>query len=294
MNNFICGDSLIKLKKIQEESVDFIITSPPYADQIKDYGEKAKKLKPDEFIDWFVQIAKELYRVLKPDGSFVLNINDKTDGKYQSIFVFKLVVTLCEEIGFHLVRDYIWYNPATPPNIFSRGTMGRTKKSHEYCFWFSKSENWTFNIDPIRKPYGIRMKRFLNGETHGNRAENTRPSRHSFNLDEKWKNNGGSDPGSVIVLSNTSSNDLFQKTCKELNIKHPARFPEKLAEFFILSGTNEGDVILDPFAGSGTTGIVAYKNNRKWICIDINPDYCKLARQWLQATKKRGKNSSQR
>ena len=271
---------------VQSESIDFVITSPPYANQIKNYGENTKRLKPDEFIDWFIPRAKELYRVLKKNGSFILNINDKTDGKYQSIFVFKLVVALCEEIGFHLVRDYVWYNPATPPNVFSRGTMGRTKKSHEYCFWFAKSETWTFNMDPIRKPYSMKMSKFLNGETHGNRTKNTRPSRHSFNLDEKWKNNGGSDPGSVIIISNTSSNDLLQKTCKEMGIRHPARFPEKLVEFFILSGTNEKDIILDPFAGSGTTGIVAYKHNRNWICIEINPDYCKLARQWLKKTKK--------
>lgn len=286
MNNFVCGDCLVKLKNIQTESVNFVITSPPYADQIKDYGERTKKLKPDEFIDWFIPRAKEIYRVLTLDGSFVLNINDKTDGTYQSIFVYKLVVALCEEVGFHLVRDYIWYNPATPPNVFSRGTMGRTKKSHEYCFWFSKSENWTFNMDPIRKPYSKDMTKFLKGETHGNRADNTRPSRHSFNLDEKWKNNGGSDPGSVITISNTSSNDMFQKLCKEMGIRHPARYPEKLVEFFILSGTNEGDLILDPFAGSGTTGIVAYKNKRNWICIDINPDYCKIAKQWLKEVKK--------
>ncbi len=282
MKDFICGDCLEVMKDIPDESIDFIITSPPYADQIKDYGDLVKKVKPEEYVEWFLPRAKEMFRVLKNTGSFVLNINDKTNGKYQSTYVFRLVIALCDIIGFHLVRDYIWYNPATPPNVFSRGTMGRTKKSHEYCFWFSKSENWTFNMDPIRKPYGKDMNKFLDGKGTGDRSDNTRPSRHNFKLDTKWENHGGSDPGSVIVLGNTSSNDMLQKICRREGITHPARFPSKLAEFFILSGTNTGDVVLDPFAGSGTTGVTSEKLGRNWMCIEINPDYCKLARMWLE------------
>ena len=92
-----------------------------------------------------------------------------------------------------------------------------------------------------------------------------------------WTDNGGSDPGSVIEIANTSSNDLFMKLCKEQGIAHPARFPEKLAEFFILSGTDENDIVLDPFSGSGTTAAAANKHNRRWIGIDANDDYCRLA-----------------
>lgn len=285
MNEIICGDCLEILKDFPDSSVDFIMTSPPYADQIKNYGTNAKKIKPDEYVDWFLPRAKELYRVLKDNGSFVLNISDKLDGKYQNIFVFKLVVFLCENVGFHLVRDYVWYNPATPPNVFSRGTMGRTKKSHEYCFWFSKSESWTFNMDSIRKPYSGSMKKIINGEViHGNREDNTRPSRHNFDLSHKWDDHGGSDPGSVLTISNTSSNGVFHKLCKELGIKHPARYPEKLVEFFLLAGTNEGDIVLDPFSGSGTTSVVAKRLNRNYYGIEINPEFCKLSEEWLKVT----------
>ena len=94
----------------------------------------------------------------------------------------------------------------------------------------------------------------------------------------KWKDNGGSDPGSVIEIANTSSTDVFTKKCKELGISHPARFPIKLAEFFVLSGSNEGDVVLDPFSGSGTTCLVAKNNSRHWIGIDANEDYCNIAK----------------
>lgn len=100
-----------------------------------------------------------------------------------------------------------------------------------------------------------------------------------------WSDNGGSDPGTVIEIANTNSNDYFMKLCKELGIGHPARFPEKLAEFFILSGSVEGDIILDPFSGSGTTAAVAQRLNRSWIGIEANEDYCKLATQRLMYEK---------
>ncbi len=284
MSEFICGDCLEVMREMPDGSIDMIITSPPYADQIKDYGAQAKKIPPEQYISWFLPRAKEMYRILKETGSFVLNISDKLDGKFQSLYVFKLIISLCEDVGFHLVRDYIWYNPATPPNVFSRGKMGRTKKSHEYCFWFSKSDTWIFNMDPIRKPYSKDMERFLAGKGKGDRSENTRPSRHNFKLDTQWVNHGGADPGSVITLGNTSSNDRYHKLCKEAGISHPARFPQKLVEFFVLSGTNEGDIILDPFAGSGTTAVVANKNHRDWICIEINQQFCDLATKWLEIT----------
>lgn len=280
MGRYICGDCLEKMRELPDESVDLIVTSPPYADQIKNYG-IGKKVTPDNFSEWFIPRAKEMFRILKPTGSLVLNINDKLDGKFQSLYVYKLVLDLNEKVGFNLVRDYIWYNPATPPNIFSRGMMGRTKKSHEYCFWFSKTEEWTFNMDPIRKPYSKDMEKFLAGKGKGARNENTRPSRHNFDLSHKWTNHGGSDPGSVIMLGNTSSNDRFHKLCKEAKITHPARFPQKLVEFFILAGSNENDVILDPFAGSGTTAVVSQRLNRDWICIELNPKFCELAEKWI-------------
>ena len=282
VNAFIVGDCKEVMERMPAESIDLVLTSPPYADK-RDYGTKNASILPDEYVDWFMPKAQEIYRVLKPTGSFVLNISDKVVDGYQHLYAFELVLKLCKEVGFHLVRDYIWYNPATPPNVYSRGGYGRTKKSHEYCFWFSKGENWTFELDPIRKPYGKDMQKYLDGKGKGNRTENIRPSTHNFNCEKTWSDNGGSDPGSVIEIANTSSNDIFMKLCKEKGIAHPARFPEKLAEFFILSGSKEGDIILDPFSGSGTTATVAQKNTRKWIGIDANADYCELAQARIEA-----------
>lgn len=276
MNKFINGKCEDVLENFPDSSINLIITSPPYADQ-RFYGTDESQIHPDDFVEWFLPKAKQFKRVLKDDGSFVLNINDKVIKGVQHLYVFELVIKLCRELNFKLVRDYIWYNPSTPPNIFSGGKYGRTKKSHEYCFWFSKSENWTFNLDPIRKPYSKDMQRFLDGKGKGDRVYNTRPSTHNFNCDKVWPNNGGSDPGSVIEIGNTSSNDMFLKMCKEKGIHHPARFPEKLVEFFILAGSNKGDIVLDPFSGSGTTAVSAHRNERFWIGIDTNADYCKLS-----------------
>lgn len=275
-NQFIVGKCEEVLKDFPDGSVNFILTSPPYADQ-RVYGTTEFTILPNDYVEWFLPKAREFYRVLAEDGSFVLNINDKVVNGVQQLYVYELVIKLCQEVGFRLVRDYIWYNPATPPNIYSTGKYGRTKKSHEYCFWFSKSEKWTFNMNPIRKPYSKDMQKFLEGKGKGNREDNMRPSTHSFNCGKVWSDNGGSDPGSVIEIGNTNSNDEFFKLCRERGIVHPARFPEKLAEFFVLAGTNENDLVLDPFSGSGTTAVVAAKNNRKWIGIDANAEYCELA-----------------
>ena len=275
-NKFIVGDCEDIMRTFPAKSVDLVFTSPPYADQ-RNYGTENSSISPDDYIKWFAPKARQIFRVLKDNGSFVLNINDKVVDGYQHLYVFELVIYLCKKVGFHLVRDYIWYNPATPPNVFSRGGFGRTKKSHEYCFWFSKSPEWTFNLDPIRKPYGKDMQKFLQGKGKGDRAANIRPSTHNFNCEKVWADNGGSDPGTVIELGNTHSNDVFSKLCKERGIAHPARFPEKLAEFFILSGTEEGGLVLDPFSGSGTTAVSAAKNGRRWIGIDANRDFCDLA-----------------
>lgn len=279
-NTFINGRCEDVVRKFPDSCIDLILTSPPYADK-RNYGITESRIHPDDYINWFLPKAKEFIRVLKPNGSFVLNINDIVVKGEQNLYVYELVIALVKEVGYKLVRDYIWHNPSAPPNIFSSGKYGRTKKSHEYCFWFSKTSNWKFNIDAIRKPYSPDMNRYLSGNGKGDRDQNTRPSTHSFNCGRRWTDHGGSDPGSVIVIGNTSSNDNFQKLCREKGVHHPARFPEKLAEFFVLAGTNEMDIVLDPFSGSGTTAIVAQRCKRKWIGIEANAEYCELSRERL-------------
>ncbi len=277
-NVFIDGYCEDVLETFPDESIDLIVTSPPYTDQ-RNYGDTCHKIKSADYIEWIMPKIVSMKRVLKKEGSFILNINNRVEDNFEQLYVYELVLKICNEVGFNLVRDYIWYNPSSPPNAYSKGKLGRTKKSHEYCFWFSKSDKWTFNMDPIRKPYSKDMRKYLEGKGRGGRSENTRPSTHTFDCSKTWKDYGGSDPGSVIVCGNNSSRDVFLDICKEMKIKHPARFPERLVEFFIMAGSNDGDIVLDPFSGSGTTAVVAQKNNRRWIGIECNPDYNKAARK---------------
>ena len=296
INQFIVGDCEEVLKTFPDNCIDLIVTSPPYAD-LRDYGVPGSRIKPDKYVEWFLPKAIQFKRVLKETGSFVLNINDRVVNGKQHTYAFELLLALVKEVGFNFVRDYIWYNPATPPNSYSTGRYGRTKKSHEYIFWFSKGDKWTFNLDPIRKPYSHDMLKFLQGRGKGDRKYNSRPSTHSFDCEKVWHDNGGSDPGSVIKIDyidyiddpgsvieigNTSSNDSFIKMCRAKGITHPARFPEKLVEFFILAGSNENDIVLDPFCGSGTTAVSAHRHKREWIGIDLNGDYCNLAYERME------------
>lgn len=275
INSFITGKCEDVLKEFPENSIDLIVTSPPYSDQ-RFYGTDESRIHPDDYVEWFLTKAIEFKRVLKETGSFILNINDKVVEGKQHLYVFELVLKLVKEIGFNFVRDYIWFNPSTPPNIFSTGKYGRTKKSHEYCFWFSKGDTWTFNLSPIRKPYSKSMLKTFEEQKAFSDNRIKKPSGHSFNI-KRWRNKGGSDPGSVLTIPNTISNDKFNKMCRNRGIAHPARFPEKLVEFFILAGSNENDIVLDPFCGSGTTAVSAHRHKRRWIGIDANKDYCELA-----------------
>ena len=285
LDMFITGDCEEVMAKMPENSVDLIVTSPPYADQ-RLYGTANSSARPNDFIDWLWPKTLQMKRVLKEDGSLILNINDKVVDNFQHLYVYELIIKLCKEGGFKLVRDYIWHNPSSPPNIYSSGNHGRTKKSHEYCFWLVKGDSWYFNIDPIRKPYSADMERLLAGKGKGDRSENERPSTHSFDCQKVWTDNGGSDPGSVIEIGNTASNDRFSVLCREKNIEHPARFPEKLAEFFILAGSEPEDLVLDPFSGSGTTAVSACKNGRHWIGIEANVSYNELANErMIEATR---------
>ena len=276
-----CGDSLELLRKIPSDSVNLVVTSPPYALHFKkEYGNVEKH----EYIDWFLPFATEIRRVLKPDGSFVLNIG----GSYnkgtptRSIYHFKLLVAMVEQIGWHLAQELFWYNPAKMPAPAEWVTVRRmrVKDSVEYVWWFSKTE-WpkASNLGVLR-PYSKDMIR-LNARKV---RETTRPSGHVIRSGFDKIEAGGSIPSNVIdesdlpedviKVGNNSANDRYTVRCKEAGIKiHPARFPSALPEFFISFLTEPGDLVIDPFAGSNTTGAVAEKLNRKWLAMDLSSEY---------------------
>lgn len=269
------GDSLQLMKLIPDNSVDLILTSPPFAlTRQKEYGNKPEQ----EYLDWFMQFAKEFYRLIKPAGSVVIDLG----GAYlpghptRSIYQYELLVRLCRELNFFLAQEFFHYNPARLPTPAEWVTVRRirVKDSVNIVWWLSKTENPKSDNRKILKPYSDSMKALLK---NGYKSQ-MRPSGHD--ISEKFNtDNGGAIPPNLLELANTESNSYYMRKCKELGLKsHPARFPKDFADFFIKFTTNEDDLILDPFAGSNTTGYAAQLLDRKWLSFELDKKYIEASR----------------
>lgn len=273
-------DSLELMRAIPDNHVSLVITSPPYALQFKkEYGNVNKK----EYVEWFLEFAKEIHRIIKDDGSFVLNIGGSYNKGFptRSLYHFKLLIALVEELNFHLAQEFFWYNPAKMPMPAEWVTVRRirVKDSVEYVWWFSKTPYPKANNKNVLKPYSKDMMR-LNKK---GLKKTTRPSGH--NIKESFSNveAGGSIPPNVfenklpedfMKFGNNAANDKYALGCKESGIKrHPARYPDALPGFFINFLTDANDIVLDPFAGSNTTGAVSERLQRRWIAIDNVESY---------------------
>lgn len=264
------GDTLELIKQIPDNSIDLIATSPPYGlRKKKEYG----NADPEAYIKWFMPFANEFYRVLKPEGSFVLNIGGGWEkGKpTRSLYQFELLIELCKT--FNLAEEFIWYKPATLPTPAEWVTIRRirVKDAIEYVWWLSKTPYPKADNRKVLQPYSNSMKSLLK---NGYKAK-LRPSGH--NISTKFStDNGGSIPPNFLSFSNTESNSHYLTMCKKQGIKpHPARFPLALPQFFIEFLTDEGDKVLDPFAGSNVTGEAAEHLKRKWLGFELNREYLK-------------------
>lgn len=276
------ADSREFLESLSANSIDLVVTSPPYALHFKkEYGNVHKQ----DYVAWFLPFARSICRILKPEGSFVLNIG----GSYnqgtptRSLYHFKLLVALVEEVGFHLAQECFWYNPAKLPAPAEWVTVRRQriKDSVEYVWWLSKTPWPKANNRNVLGPYSPDMERLIR---KGYRPK-TRPSGH--NITHKFQaNRGGSIPSNVVERGNNESNSEYIKACRAAGLKvHPARFPSALPEFFIKLCTNPGDVVLDPFAGSNTTGYVAELLERKWIASELDAEYVRASELRFSAPK---------
>lgn len=263
INFVVLGDCKDRLSEIPDNSIDMIFTSPPYADRRhKVYDGMHEKY----YFSWFHPIAKELYRVLKPSGSFFLNIKPHTRRGERSLYVFDLVIGLQRGIGFKFVDEFCWTKNAFPGSL-----KGRFKNGFEPVYHFTKSNNITFNPlacgTPVKEESRKRAFRKQCGAPEngsGMTGMNTTNLR-TLKLAR---------PSNVIHVNNVSN----QFSDKKL---HPATFPEGLVEFFVKSFTNEGDIVLDPFAGSGTVGIVCNKLNRGYYLIEKEEKYLELIKKRL-------------
>lgn len=263
------GDALQLMADLPADSVDLVVTSPPYALHFKkEYGNAAK----EAYVDWFRPFAAQIKRVLRPKGSFVLDIGGSYNAgtPTRSLYQFRLLLMLCDELGFHLAQEFFWYNPAKLPSPAEWVNVRRlrVKDSVEYVWWLSKDPFPKADNRRILGEYSPDMLRLFQ---RGYRSK-VRPSGH--NITEKFTDKGGSIPGNLIAAGNNESNSDYLRLCAEYGIKpHPARFPSILPELFIEFLTDEGDLVLDPFAGSNTTGWVAEQSSRRWLAFELEPKY---------------------
>ncbi len=264
------GDSLEIIKTIPENSINLILTSPPFAlTRKKEYGNESA----DKYIEWFLPFAYEFKRVLAEDGSFVLDLGGAylPGNPIRSIYQYELLVRLCKEVGFYLAQEFYHYNPSRLPTPAEWVTIRRirVKDSVNSVWWLSKTPHPKADNRKVLKPYSKSMKNLLE---KGYKAK-LRPSGHDIS-DKFQKDNKGAIPPNLLEIANTESNSAYMRRCKQAGIKpHPARFPRGFAEFFIKFLTDEGDIVLDPFAGSNTTGFVAETLQRRWMSFEINENY---------------------
>ncbi len=276
-----CGDSLAMMRDMAPHSVDLVMTSPPYALHFKkEYGNADQA----NYINWFSPFAAEIYRILKPTGSFVINIGGTWTPRNptRSLYHFRLLLHLCDEIGFSLCQEFFWYNPAKlpAPAEWVNVKRIRVKDSVEYIYWLGKTPNPKADNSKVLQPYSKDMLRLIRKGV----TKTVRPSGH--NIKETFaQDRGGSIPGNLIECGNNESNSNYFAALKRLKRKiHPARFPAELPRFFMNFLTEPDDLILDPFAGSNTTGYVAEGLNRRWISMEINSDYVEDSRLRFQIT----------
>lgn len=268
-----CGDSRELLKRLPDESLDLVMTSPPFALQRqKSYGNKDQV----EYLDWLIEFAALVHQKLKPTGSFVMDVG----GAYQkgvparSLYHLRLPIRFCDEIGFFLAEDFYWFNPAKLPSPIEwvNKRKIRAKDSVNNLWWFSKTEWPKADVSKVLAPYSDRMLKLME-DPDKFYTPKLRPSGHDIGRGFA-KDNGGAIPSNLLQIPNTESNGGYVAGCKLVDAdRHPARFPAKLPEFFIRFLTDPGDVVLDIFAGSNTTGAVAEAEGRRWLAFDERQDY---------------------
>lgn len=269
------GDSLDFLhSKAEEKSVDLIMTSPPFGlVRKKSYGNE----DADEYCDWFRPFAEGFRRVLKDSGSLVIDIGGawKPGIPTRSLYHFELLMMLCRDYGFHLCQEHFWWNPSKLPTPAEWVNVRRVRvKDAVNCIWWLSLTPWPKASNRrVLAPYSDSMLHLLkNGYT-----AKLRPSGHDIS-DKFQRDNGGAVPPNLLAVANTESNGKYQDYCRENNLEiHPARFPAQLPEYFIRMLTDPGDLVVDPFAGSCVTGMVAENLRRRWVCVELSDSYLRGA-----------------
>ena len=262
-SNLYLGDCKEKLKLLPDNSVDLIFTSPPYADQRKNtYG----GIHPDKYVEWFLPISLELLRVLKPTGTFILNIKEKVVRGERSTYVIELILEMRKQ-GWLWTEEFIWHKKNSYPGKWPN----RFRDAWERLLQFNKKHKFKMYQEEVMVPMGDWAKNRLRklSETDKIRDNSKVGSGFGKNI-SNWLNREKAYPTNVLHLATECSNK-----------NHSAAFPEELPEWFIKLFTKEYDTVLDPFMGSGTTLIVANRMKRHSIGIDIVPEYYEMVKRQL-------------
>jgi len=258
------GDCKEKLKLLADNSVDLIVTSPPYADQRKSsYG----GIHPDKYVEWFLPISEQLFRVLKPTGTFILNIKEKVVGGERSTYVMELIIAMRKQ-GWFWTEEFIWHKKNSYPGKWPN----RFRDSWERLLQFNKDKKFNMYQEEVMIPMGDWAKNRLKNLSETDKIRDISKVGSGFGKNiSNWLDRDKAYPTNVLHLATECNNK-----------NHSAAFPEELPEWFIKLFTKENDTVLDPFMGSGTTLIVAHRMKRNSIGIDIVPEYCEMVRKQLQ------------
>ena len=268
------GDCFDLIKEQPDNSVDLVITSPPYAD-IVNYGKNISIKKTQEYCDWILPLFKEIHRVLKPSGSFILNINDICVGGYRSTFVYDLISRNNKETPLKLYDNYIWYKPNGIPN----GSKKRFRNTTEYIFHFVKdAKQMKFYMDRVMKPAAESFKNRLKSPIN---KDDEIVDGVRLRKKVMWKDYDLVRPDNVFRF-------LTAAASRDNTIRHPAPFHKDLPCYFINLLTDEGDTILDVFAGIGTTGLCC--DDRTFIGYELNPKYAEFGNERIKKDNLRKSN----
>lgn len=250
--------------ELADNSVDLIVTSPPYADQRKStYG----GVSVDEYVQWFLPISKELLRVLKPTGTFILNIKEKVVDGERSTYVMELILEMRKQ-GWLWTEEFIWHKKNCYPGKWSN----RFRDAWERLLQFNKSKKFNMYQDAVKVPVGDWAKTRLRNLSETDKIRDNAHNGSGFGKNiSNWLGREMVYPTNVVHLSTECGNK-----------NHSAAFPEALPEWFIKLFTQEGDTVLDPFMGSGTTNIVAQRMYRHSIGIELLPEYYEMVKSRLQ------------